>query len=76
MFLVFHFLHSNVPDNKCHKCQTSGTCAGVCMCDLTHQMEKTGLILDTFCVQYPHVMAFLNFSGHFLTLKTLDLHAV
>ena len=45
----FHLLNSNHPDNKCHKQvtrvifythQTSGACAGVCACDLTHQMDK------------------------------------
>ena len=51
LFSFFHFLHSNIPDNKCHKQkwrmlffythQTSGTCAGVCACNRTHQMNKT-----------------------------------
>ena len=47
--LLFHFLHSNVPKNKCHKQklviiytrQTSGKCAGMCMCNHMHQMDKT-----------------------------------
>ena len=34
--------------------QTSGTCAGVCACDRTHQMEKTALpILDNILEYYP-----------------------
>ena len=52
MFLPFDFLHSKVPDYKCHKekaahaisytHQTTGTCAAVGMCNRTHQMDKTG----------------------------------
>ena len=51
MFLFFDFLHSKVPDNKCREekvaCaifymhQNSGVCAGVCMCNCTHQMDKS-----------------------------------
>ena len=46
---LFDFFNSNVPLNKCHRqvaCatfythQTSGVCAGMCICDRTHQIEK------------------------------------
>ena len=35
-----------------------------------------GLILDIYCMRYPHAMPILNISGHFLTPKTLNVHAV
>ena len=56
MFLLLHFHHSNVPDKKCHKQvahaifythQTSGACAGVCMCDRMHQMEQSANVIHS-----------------------------
>ena len=50
MFLIFLFLHCDVPNNKLstevgwdifNMHQTSGACAGVCVCDRMHQMEET-----------------------------------
>ena len=32
--------------------QTTGACAGVCACDRTHQMEKTGLTFLTVVLSF------------------------
>ena len=47
---LFHFFHFNVPDSiidssgACYFFTCIVVCAGVCACDRTHQMEKTGAI--------------------------------
>ena len=38
--------------------------------------KKTGLILTTYCVRYPHAVPFLQNEIPFSLLKTLKTHAV
>ena len=44
--------------------QTSGTCAGVCAYDRTHQMEKTETVIEMFlensCTFYARQVVLLN----------------
>ena len=53
MFLFFHFLYSNVPNNNCHKQKWRVSffariklVTRVCACDRAHQMDKTEMGME------------------------------
>ena len=44
--------------------------------NIVARVNLPGLILATYCVQYPHAMAFLSNKMSYSLLKTLKTHAV
>ena len=40
--------------------QTSGTCAGMCMCDHTHQMDKKGVVFKIYFLYHNLILCCEN----------------